>query len=334
MRIALVVASAALLLAGAGVWAVMAASPGGRQGAAGELPPPGQPSPADRRAVKDAAEDRERAERLAAVIEKLRLLAKALGKPGPSDWLASHPEPGQTFKQYLDCDPTRPTETRGTIYIQPLGEFKATERRLFKLVGEFMAIWFNVPAKFSADLPLDVVPEAARRKNPFTGREQLLTGHILDRVLKPRLPPDAAAYICFTATDLWPGEGWNFVFGQASDDRVGVWSFARFGDPEKSEEDFRLVLLRTLKLATHESGHMFSMAHCTAYECNMDGCNTQEESDRHPLALCPECLAKTCWAMRAEPAARYRKLVEFCKREGLKPQAEAYEKLLAAVEEK
>ena len=332
MRIVLVVAAVALVLAGAGAWAVKAASSGGSRGAAGEpLPPPEQPSAADQRARKDAAEDRERAEQLAKLIEKLKPLTTKLGKPGPSDWLANHPEKGQTFKEYLDSDPTRPTEARGAIYIQPLGEFTATQRKLVKLTGELMAVWFNVPTRFSEDLKLDVVPAAARRKNPYTQEEQLLTGHILDRVLKPKLPRDAAAYICFTATDLWPGEGWNFVFGQASDDRVGVWSLYRFGDPDKSEADFRLVLLRTLKLATHESGHMFSMAHCTAYACNMCGSNTLSETDRHPLALCPECLAKICWAARADPVARYKKLAEFCKEQKLAPEEEAYRKLLAAI---
>ena len=46
--------------------------------------------------------------------------------------------------------------------------------------------------------------------------KQILTTHVLGEVLKPRLPKDAAAYIAFTASDLWPGEGWNFVFGQAT----------------------------------------------------------------------------------------------------------------------
>ena len=38
--------------------------------------------------------------------------------------------------------------------------------------------------------------------------------------------------ISFTSTDLWPGEDWNFVFGQASFEKpVGVWSLHRLGDP-------------------------------------------------------------------------------------------------------
>jgi archaemetzincin len=281
--------------------------------------------------AKEVIEDRERAEQLAKLIEKLRPLTIKLAKPGPADWLANHAEKDQTFRQYLECNPTRPTIERRALYIQPLGEFTSTQRKALILTAKAMAIWFNAPIKFSEDLKLDVIPDTARRKNPDTQKGQLLTGYILDRVLKPRLPADAAAYICFTASDLWPGQGWNFVFGQASmENRVAVWSLARFGDPDELEMSFRLVLLRTLKLATHECGHMFSIPHCIAYECNMNGCNSLDESDRHPLALCPECLAKLCWATRADPVNRYGKLIEFCRQEGLTPEARMYEKLLAA----
>ncbi|MFN6195412.1 MAG: archaemetzincin [Planctomycetota bacterium] len=326
---------AVLLVVGAVVWAVRAASSAESRNAAAGLPPPEQPSPADQRARREATEDRERAERLAKLMEKLRPLATKISKPGPNDWLARHKEPGQTFKEYLACDPTRPSGKRNTIYIQPLGEFTETQRKIVKLTAEFMEIYFNVPGKVREALDLKIIPAKARRKHPTWGMDQILTGYILDEILKPRLPEDAAAMICFTASDLWPGEGWNFVFGQASlEERVGVWSIYRNGDPEKSADDFRLCLLRTLKTATHETGHMFSMYHCILYECNMCGSNHREESDRRPITLCPECLAKLCWAARAEPAGRYRKLIEFCKREGLKPEAEAYEKFLAAIEGK
>ncbi len=43
------------------------------------------------------------------------------GKPQPGDWLASHPESGQTFDDYIASNPNRPTSLRTTIYIQPLG---------------------------------------------------------------------------------------------------------------------------------------------------------------------------------------------------------------------
>jgi archaemetzincin len=155
--------------------------------------------------------------------------------------------------------------------------------------------------------------------------EQVLTGYVLDKVLRPRLPEDAAAYIAFTASDLWPGEGWNFVFGEASlKGRVGVWSLYRNGEPDKSDADFRLCLLRTLKTATHETSHMFSIEHCTLYECNMCGSNNREESDRRPLCLCPEDLAKVCWAARTDPVERCRELAAFCEAQGLDAEAAYY----------
>jgi archaemetzincin len=153
-------------------------------------------------------------------------------------------------------------------------------------------------------------------------------------VLKPRLPDDACAYIAFTTSDLWPGRGWNFVFGQASlRERVGVWSIYRFGDPEADDAAFRLCLKRTMKVGTHETGHMFSMLHCIAYRCNMNGSNHLAESDAQPVWLCPECMAKMCWMTRCDPVERYRKLVEFCKQEGLQEESAFYEKSVSTLED-
>jgi len=283
-------------------------------------------------AVSMSAEDPARAERLIAVMEKLRPLHKKPRKPGPHDWLAQHREPGQTFQEYLHCRPVTPRGKRRAMYVQPLGEFTKTQRRIVTLTADFMGRYFNLPVKIEKDLPLSIVPARARRVHPTWGDKQILSTYVLDEVLRPKLPGDAAACIAFTTSDLWPGPGWNFVFGQASlRDRVGVWSVYRNGDPDKDEAAFRLCLLRTMKTATHEIGHMFSMRHCTKYECNMCGSNHREESDRRPIALCPECMAKVCWATRSDPITRYGKLAGFCKEHGLKPQAEFYEKSINAL---
>ncbi len=272
---------------------------------------------------------------LKAMIDKLAPIHEPLGKPQPHEWLADHPEPGQTFAQYLAGDPVTPTGRRSVIYVQPLGDFTATQRKIVTLTADFMSRYFNRPVKVQKDLPLSMIPDKARRKHPSWGMDQILTTYVLDEVLRPRLPDDAAALIAFTATDLWPGEGWNFVFGQASlRDRVGVWSINRNGDPDKDATAFRLCLLRTMKVATHETGHMFSLEHCTKYHCNMCGSNNLDESDRNPIEVCPECLAKICWATQADPAERFRKLAAFCKEQGLKPEQEIYEKSLACVTQK
>lgn len=273
-----------------------------------------------------------RIQEIEAAMERIRPLHTKLGKPKPGDWLDRHHETGQTFRQYRASSPVKPMAERRTIYVQPLGDFSKTQRRIVTLTAEFMGLYFHLPVKVKEDLPLSLIPEKARRVHPSWGDKQILSTYVLDDVLRPRLPKDAVAYIAFTTSDLWPGRGWNFVFGQASlRERVGVWSIYRNGDPDESPAAFRLCLLRTMKTATHETGHMFSMHHCTAYECNMCGSNHREESDRRPIACCPECVAKLWWITGSDPVARYRKLAAFCEKQGLEGEAAFYRKSLQAL---
>lgn len=262
---------------------------------------------------------------LSHAIEKLRPLHEPKRPAAPADWLSVHPEPGQSFDEYVQSDPMTPTGSRRVIHVQPLGEFSEAGQRVVEMTAEFMGLFYDRPAEWRDGLALELVPQEARRIHPTRGVEQVLSTYVLTQVLRPRLPEDAAAYIAFTLADLWPGEGWNFVFGQASlRDRVGVWSIYRNGDPEAGPDQFRLCLLRTMKTGSHELGHMFGMAHCTAYECGMNGSNTLQEKDRRPLALCPECVAKVCWATGAEPGERFRRLAAFCAEHGLAKQAGFY----------
>lgn len=259
------------------------------------------------------------------IIKAMGPLHKKLKPPGPHDWLASHYEPGQTFLKYIKSNPVIPDARRRIIYIQPVGNFTQTQYGIIELTAEFLGYFFHLPVNIQKGIPLEVIPASARRRHPSWGMNQILSTYILDSILLPALPEDAQAYLAFTASDLWPGPGWNFVFGQASLlERVGVWSIYRNGESDKSDVDFRLCLLRTLKTAAHETGHMFSMMHCIAYECCMCGSNHREESDLRPLALCPECAAKVCWACNADIIKRYENLTAFCKRNSLVPEMESY----------
>ncbi|MBA3405417.1 MAG: hypothetical protein H0U13_12150, partial [Gemmatimonadaceae bacterium] len=113
----------------------------------------------------------------------------------------------------------------------------------------YLGRFYAIPVKRLTPIGLDVIPRNARRVHPNWGVDQILSTHVLDLMKRDR-PDDAVAVIALTTSDLWPGEGWNFVFGQASlRDRVGVWSLARFGD---SSDDNLLVLRRTLATAAHE----------------------------------------------------------------------------------
>jgi archaemetzincin len=270
-------------------------------------------------------------------IAKLAPLHKKLGAPARGDWLAEHEEPGQTFAEYRASNPVTPDVDgpgkRRLLYIQPLGPLTKTQRSIVDLTGDYMRRFFGLEVRVRDELPLSLVPDSARRIHPTWGVPQILTSYVLEKLLVPRLPEDAAAFISFTASDLWPGEGWNFVFGQASlRDRVGVWSIYRYGDPEASKSAFKLALRRALKVAVHETGHMFSLRHCTAYECVMGGSNNLDESDRRPLWLCPECTAKICWATKRDPMALFRELGAFAEQHGFPEDGEFFRRSIAALE--
>jgi archaemetzincin len=269
-------------------------------------------------------------------IAKLAPLHRKLDEPKSGQWLAEHDEPGQTFAQYRADDPVMPdlhsADGRKLLYIQPLGALSRSQRKIVLLTSEYMTHFYGLEVKVQQDLPLSLVPAEARRVHPSWGKKQILTSYVLERLLRPRLPADAAAYISFTASDLWPGQGWNFVFGQASlRDRVGVWSINRHGDPDESEAAFRRALLRAVKVAVHETGHMFSLRHCTAFQCVMGGSNSLDESDAQPLWLCPECAAKVAYATGSELTTRYEKLLAFAEKQGFDAEAAFFRKSLTTL---
>jgi archaemetzincin len=266
-----------------------------------------------------------RVDALRATAQRLLPLHRAkTAPPQPWEWLAQHQEDGQTFAAYVAGRPDRVNAERTTVYLQPIGTFDAPRQRLIADTADLLRRFYGAPVTIAGALDPQVIPAAARRTNPGGGQEQFLTGFVLDQVLKPRRPRDAIAVLGLTTTDLWPGEGWNFVFGMASfTERTGVWSLWRYGDPAS---DYATCLHRTLKVALHETGHMVGIAHCIAYECLMNGSNSLRETDAQPLHACPECEAKIWWACRVDPAQRYASLVEFAKAHGLAAEAAFWER--------
>ncbi len=287
---------------------------------------PRRPVPTAQAPTMQAAENAARVAYLTDTADRLKPLHKKMGPVFDGDWLTMHEEPGQTFQKYLTSDPVLPEGKRRTLYILPIGEFDSEEKHIMALVDTFMGMFFGLPMRTLEGVPLNP-PIEVTRVLIHNEERQVWTTYLLRDVLMPRLPDDAAALLGFTTTDIWPGKGWNYVFGMATwKDRVGIWSLNRFGDPGAGLDEYRLVLRRTLKLSAHETGHTFGIKHCTAYECLMCGTNNLNETDRRPMALCPECLAKLCWATGADPVERYDKLAEFCLQHKLAEEAEFFER--------
>ncbi len=267
---------------------------------------------------------------LPAEVERLVPLHTRLGKPLPGDWLTEHVEMGRTCERYVSMRRHLRADGRKVVCVQPLGEFRPAQRKILDVTAEFMSAYYQMPVRVGEDLPLSLIPEEETRR--VGDERQLRTGYILKEILAPRLPDDAAAMLAFTTEDLWPGEGWNFVYGEAMPSkRVGVWSICRFGRPEESDEAFAEVLRRVLRTGVHETGHLFGFQHCIFYECCMCGSNHLGELDRRPLWVCPQCLGKLCFVTGADPRKRFGELAAFARAHGLADGQAFWEKSLAAL---
>jgi hypothetical protein len=67
------------------------------------------------------------------------------------------------------------------------------------------------------------------------------------------------------------------------------------------------------------------------YECLMCGSNSLSEAESRPLWLCPQYLAKLCYATGADPVKRFQALAAFADAHGLKEEAKFWRKSLEAV---
>jgi archaemetzincin len=218
-----------------------------------------------------------------------------LGPPQPGEWRARFKEPPQSFEKYVNGSVNRKSDRRTTFYIQPLGDAGTRYRETLERMRAFAEAYFGVPARV-----LDPIPMFEDSYAP--GRSQYDSTAIIRR-LADRHPEDALAYMGITCKDLY-SEGLNFVFGEGSLTwRCGVYSLVRYETP-----DDVLFTRRSLKLLAHEAGHIFSIEHCVAYACVMQGANTLAEHDRHPLHLCPIDLRKILWNTGADRDDRYRRL--------------------------
>ncbi len=252
-----------------------------------------------------------------------------MGIPGRYDWLWDNKEGGQTFEEYTAGNPTVPTDERKVLYVQPIGKFNAQQSQVIKITSDYLEAFFGLAVK---TLPVKAAPaklkEPDQRMIDYPQHRQLRSGYFLE-TLPVALPKDAAALIAFTDEDLYPDSSMFFVFGQASlENRVGVWSLFRLDD----QATFDTFLRRTMKIAAHETGHMFSMRHCIKYECVMSGTNHLGETDRRPIDACPECMAKIAWMNKEKPVERYKRLEAFAKKYKLNLEAADFSKKRAAVQ--
>lgn len=248
------------------------------------------------------------------LISHLSLLDQNMPAIQPGDWLAQHPETGQTLPEYIYIRPVSPNDSQRVIYLQPIGNFNADQDSIVKATAGYLQLFFRLKTCILPPVSDSLIPSASRRTRE-DGSEQLHTKYILDSILQPTIPADAIVVMAVTAKDLYPKDSWNYVFGEAyTKKRTGVSSLHRYYEDGLNNA---LCLKRFIKTSSHEISHMFSLLHCTNAICSMNGTNNLKEADSKPNRLCSVCLSKLYWNLEFNNIQRLSDLKDFFKAHGL-----------------
>lgn len=244
----------------------------------------------------------------------------------PTGWLQSFAEPVQSLALYQTQNPMRPTRTRRTIVLQPLGTLNSEQKKMLPLLRDYAKAFVQLPVRVAPPLvmPASISRRVGNSPSP-TFRQQFRAGDLIE-VLQRRRPNDAAVYFGVAGVDLYADE-LNFVFGQAEfEQRIGVYSLARlfpeFWNKPRRVGDARQALRRACQVLNHEIGHVLGLSHCVFYKCSMNGSNSLGEADAAPIEFCPICRRKLLWNLNGDSANHYEAkraadLQRFLKRHGL-----------------
>jgi archaemetzincin len=251
-------------------------------------------------------------------------------------WYGIFAEPIQSLEYYQARQPMRPTPQRRTVVLQPLGDMTAGQMAMLRDLQEYSQAFFQLPVRMAPPLSLEAAkqwtrPTTSRAGSP-TGGTQYDASKLLSKVLLPRLPDDAAAYLGITMSDLW-ADDLSYVFGLGDvDHRVGVYSLCRyypeFWGHQSTARDRTQTLRRACLVLNHEAGHMFGLMHCVLYKCSMNGSNSLADADQTPLDYCPVCHRKLLWNLGCDGIRRYEDLLRFYREHGLQAEAKWTEQRL------
>lgn len=260
--------------------------------------------------------------------KRIDSLHSRLGKQLPNEWLGVTQESGQTFAEYKNSDPNGTTKERNVIYMRPIGHFTSTEMEILKSTSNYLSEFYEISVEILDSIPTDKIPKTSIRTH--LSNRQVSAKYILNELLSPNIPKNAAAYVAWTKLDLYNDPKKNFVFGLGNlKNRTGVYSLARFGSPEGGQSNYQKFLVRTLKLASHEVAHIFGVKHCIEYECLMNGSNSLSESDSKPVYLCPVDVKKICWNLDINAGYRFNELQSFWLDNGFKEHSDFYDTSLS-----
>jgi len=248
-------------------------------------------------------------------IDHLQRIAKPLLPAGPDDWLSHNIEKGQSKEQYRDAVDSRPIKLPGAIYLYPYFDSTPFEEHLMQVAAGFLTDYFSVSVRVSTRPPEPKLTPYNKFKHDIGCGKRVASKDILfamrptrDGLPSDHIPSDGHAHILVTDYDLWyePDDQDDWLFGLAGGDGRAVVSTARLMRTHSTE---CIDFARFLKILSHEVGHTLHFAHCIDANCNMNGTNSLNEVDLHPIELCPYCLRKLYLLSPFNPLNRVSRLI-------------------------
>lgn len=269
--------------------------------------------------------------------------------PRPGDWLAGHPERGQSYTSFLrGAFRARPHASYDTISLVVLGDGVPFLPQLCEYIATFFQCKVDIVGPVDINDSKNVVKWNLTHRqasdSSLFGGKQFYCGPLMDLCTKV-VADDRAKIrhsVCcvgITMYDLTPNDDYNFVYGLASlAEGKGVFSMARF-HPEFNGEKYsggedeakNVIFKRCCRVVSHELSHIFGLRHCINYTCLMNGANHVGELERQPLLECPVCTKKLCCTWSWDLKKRYADLVAVCEKFGFVEEAARWKKCLALV---
>ena len=217
-------------------------------------------------------------------------------------------------------------KTKNVLYLQPILSLNHLffVEQMFENMKDWLQAFYSpcqvkiLPVIYENGL---VEQGVATKKNEYN-RNQYNAVDILNKVngVHKLVLNDAIGVISFTDLDLFTEKSSVFCYGYGTPEKGCLQSIQRFlpeytQEKYESTEEFQSkLLLRTLKIVTHEVSHLFGLSHCLYSNCNMMGSKGLWQTDSNPIYLCDICQRKLKKCLKFNHVERYETLNELCRK--------------------
>ena len=139
-------------------------------------------------------------------------LFAAIPVPAKGDWLASQKEKGQTYADFGEAG-NRVTPQQKKVYLAVIGDLEVNDPEQYAADLQEYASAFFLGLEVAFIKPISVGQLEGIVQSRVNFDTVQLNSKDIVKYLKKVKPDDAFCLQAVTNVDLYPAEGWNFVFG-------------------------------------------------------------------------------------------------------------------------